>query len=72
MYRTYVQQAIPEKPYPKLDNVALGVSEFIAKPGLRGKTAETLTDMSLIRELEDRGIFNRRESIRPAQGDRAE
>lgn len=72
MYRTYVQQAIPEKPYPKLDNVALGVSEFIAKPGLRGKTAETLTDMSLIRELEDRGIFNRRESIRPAHGDRAE
>ena len=28
MYRTYIQGAIPERPYPRLENVALGVEEF--------------------------------------------
>ena len=59
MYRTYVQHAIPEKPYPKLDNVALGIAEFAAKPGLKGKSAETLTDSTLVRELEQEGFFAR-------------
>jgi len=70
MYRTYVQQAIPEKPYPKLDNVALGIAEFAVKPGLTGKSAETLTDMSLVRELEQEGFFARLNRAQPAQGDR--
>ena len=59
MYRTYVQHAIPEKPYPKIDNVALGIAEFAAKPGLKGKSAETLTDSSVVRELEQEGFFAR-------------
>ena len=59
MYRTYVQHAIPEKPYPRADNVALGIAEFAAKPGLKGKSAEALTDSTLVRELEQEGFFVR-------------
>ena len=57
MYRTYVQGAIPQRPNPKLDNVALGIEEFAAKPGLKGKNAEDLTDQSFIDELEREGFF---------------
>src|SRR5258706_524413 len=59
MYRTYVQHAIPERPYPKVDNVALGIEEFKAKPGLKGRSADALTDMSLVRDLEHGGVFSR-------------
>ncbi len=59
MYRTYVQSAIPERPFPKAENVALGINEFAAKPGLQGKTAEALIDTSLVRELEQDGFFAR-------------
>jgi hypothetical protein len=72
MYRTYVGHAIPEKPYPKLDNVALGIAEFASKPGLKGKSAEMLTDMSLVQELDQRGFFAGPNPARPAHGDRAE
>lgn len=72
MYGTYVHGAIPERPYPKLENVALGIEEFGAKPGLKGKRAEDLTDQSLVRELEKAGFFDRL-SVKPAShGDRAE
>jgi ABC-type nitrate/sulfonate/bicarbonate transport system substrate-binding protein len=57
MYRTYVQRAIPERPYPKLDNVALGIAEFAAKPGVKGKKAEDITDPTLIGDLERDGFF---------------
>jgi len=57
MYRTYVHGAIPERPYPKLDNVALGIEEFGAKPGLEGKRAQDITDLSLVKELEGEGFF---------------
>jgi ABC-type nitrate/sulfonate/bicarbonate transport system substrate-binding protein len=59
MYRTYVHGAIPERPYPRLENVALGIEEFGAKPGLKGKRAEDLTDLSLVKELEARGGSSR-------------
>ena len=72
MYRTYVQHAIPERPYPKLDNVALGIAEFASKPGLKGKTAEMLTDMSLVRELEQEGSPSGNNQARPVHGDRPE
>ena len=72
MYRTYVQHAIPEKPYPKLDNVALGIAEFAAKPRLKGKSADMLTDMSLVRELESEGFFSAVDRARPEHGERAE
>jgi ABC-type nitrate/sulfonate/bicarbonate transport system substrate-binding protein len=62
MYRTYVHGAIPERPYPRLENVALGVEEFRAKPGLEGRRAEDLTDMSLVKELEHQGVFDRQRS----------
>ena len=58
MYRTYVHGAIPERPFPRLENVALGIEEFAAKPGLKGKRAEDLTDLSLVKELEQQGFFN--------------
>jgi ABC-type nitrate/sulfonate/bicarbonate transport system substrate-binding protein len=58
MYRTYVHGAIPQRPFPRLENVALGIEEFGAKPGLKDKRAEDLTDPSLIKELEHQGIFN--------------
>jgi hypothetical protein len=40
-----------------LENVALGIEEFGAKPGLKGRRAEDLTDPSLIKELESQGFF---------------
>ncbi len=72
MYRTYVQQAIPERPFPRLENVALGIEEFAAKPGLRGKSAETLTDSTLVRELEQEGFFAQLYRKRPEHGERSE
>jgi NitT/TauT family transport system substrate-binding protein len=59
MYRTYVHGAIPERPFPRLENVALGIQEFAYKPRLKGKQAEDLTDVSLLRELESEGFFKR-------------
>jgi NitT/TauT family transport system substrate-binding protein len=59
MYRTYVQGAIPERPLPKAQVVALGLQEFGAKPGLKGKKVEDLIDASLVRELEQEGFFDR-------------
>jgi len=72
MYRTYAQGAIPQRPEPKLDNVALGIAEFATKPGLKGKSAETLTDLTLVRELEQEGFFTQPKQSRPAHGDRPE
>jgi len=72
MYRTYVQQAIPERPFPKLDNVALGIQEFAAKPGLKNKSAETLTDSTLVRELEQEGFFAQLYRQSPEHGVRGE
>src|SRR6185369_7207373 len=68
MYRTYVHGAIPQRPLPKLENVALGIEEFAAKPGLKGKRAEDLTDPSLIKELEDQSFFTNLYRERPEHG----
>jgi ABC-type nitrate/sulfonate/bicarbonate transport system substrate-binding protein len=59
MYRTYVQGAIPQKPYPRVENVALGIEEFGAKAGLRGKRASDITDDGLVKELDGQGFFTR-------------
>ncbi len=59
MYRTYVQGAIPQRPYPREENVALGIEEFAMKPGLKGKTAVSLTDATVVKQLEDDGFFDR-------------
>jgi NitT/TauT family transport system substrate-binding protein len=59
MYRTYVLGAIPQKPFPKAEAVGLGLEEFGAKPGVKGKKAEDLIDASLVRELEQEGFFDR-------------
>lgn len=69
MYRTYVQGAIPQRPQAKLDNVALGIAEFAAKPGLRGKRAEDLTDDDLLPELEREGFFRRLYRVPPEHGE---
>ena len=58
MYRTYVHGAIPERPFPRMENVSLGIEEFGHKPGVKGKRAEDLTDLSLVQELEQQGFFN--------------
>ena len=59
MYRTYVQSAIPQRPFPKVGNVALGVEEFGSKAGLKGKRTEDLIDQSLLKDLEKEGLFDR-------------
>jgi ABC-type nitrate/sulfonate/bicarbonate transport system substrate-binding protein len=59
MYRTYVLGAIPQKPFPKAEAVGLGLEEFGAKPGVKGKKAEELIDASLVQELEKEGFFQR-------------
>jgi len=59
MYRTYVQGAIPQRPFPKSEVIALGLEEFGAKPGVKGKKAEDLIDTNLLRELEQEGFFDR-------------
>jgi ABC-type nitrate/sulfonate/bicarbonate transport system substrate-binding protein len=57
MYRTYVEGAIPERPFPRAENVALGVEEFAAKPGLKNKKAGDLVDATIMIELEREGLF---------------
>ena len=59
MYRTYVQTAIPQRPFPKIENVVLGVEEFAAKPGLKGKSPKDLVDATIIKDLENDGFFER-------------
>ena len=59
MYRTYVQGAIPQRPFPKSEVIALGLEEFGAKTGVKGKKAEDLIDTSLLRDLENEGFFDR-------------
>jgi ABC-type nitrate/sulfonate/bicarbonate transport system substrate-binding protein len=59
MYRTYVEGAIPQRPFPKAENIALGIEEFAAKPGLKNKKPGDLMDESLVRELESEGLFQR-------------
>ena len=68
MYRTYVHGAIPQRPFPRLENVALGIEEFAAKPGVKGKRAEDLTDASLIKELENQSFFTNLYRERPEHG----
>ena len=59
MYRTYAQGAIPQRPFPKMEPVALGLEEFGSKPGLKGRKAEDLIDTTLLTELEREGFFSR-------------
>jgi NitT/TauT family transport system substrate-binding protein len=59
MYLTYVEGAIPQRPFPKAENIALGIEEFAARPGLKNKKAGDLMDESLMRELESGGLFQR-------------
>src|SRR5882724_11336478 len=59
MYRTYVEGAIPQRPFPKAENVALGIEEFAAKPGFKNKKTGDLVDGSIMRGLENEGLFQR-------------
>ena len=59
MYLTYVKGAIPERPFARVENVALGIEEFAAKPGLKNKKAGDLVDDSIMKELESEGLFQR-------------
>jgi ABC-type nitrate/sulfonate/bicarbonate transport system substrate-binding protein len=59
MYRTYVKGAIPERPFARVENVALGIEEFAAKPGLKNKKTGDLVDDSIMKELESEGMFQR-------------
>ena len=69
MYRTYVQGAIPQRPFPKVENVALGIEEFSAKPGLKNKKASDITDANVVRELESEGFFERLYPKLPPHGE---
>jgi hypothetical protein len=57
MYRTYVEGVIPERPFPKVENVALGIEEFATKPGLKNKKVGELVDATIVTELEREGLF---------------
>ena len=59
MYRIYVEGAIPQRPFPKAENVALGIEEFATKPGLKNKKTGELVDDSIMKELESEGLFQR-------------
>ena len=52
--------------------VAPCIVEFGAKPALKGKRAEDLTDMSLVGELEKERFFERPADNPAMHGDRAE
>jgi NitT/TauT family transport system substrate-binding protein len=69
MYRTYVQGAIPQRPFPKAENVALGIEEFSVKPGLKNKKASDIMDANLVRELETEGFFERLYPKLPPHGE---
>ncbi len=72
MHRTYVQGAIPQRPRPRIENVALGIEEFSAKAGLKSKRAESLTDGNVVRELEQEGFFDGLYGRPPVQEKRAQ
>jgi len=57
MYRTYVQGTIPQRPFPRVEPIALGLEEFGAKPGLRGKKIQELIDATLLKEIEKESLF---------------
>lgn len=59
MYRTYVSEVIPQRPFPRPEAIGLGLEEFGAKPGLKGKRVENLLDRTLLNELEKEGFFDR-------------
>jgi ABC-type nitrate/sulfonate/bicarbonate transport system substrate-binding protein len=59
VFRTYVHGAIPRRPFPKSEVIALGLEEFGAKPGVKGKNADDLIDTTLLRDLEREGFFDR-------------
>jgi NitT/TauT family transport system substrate-binding protein len=69
MYRTYVQGAIPQRPFPKAENVALAIEEFSVKPGLKNKKASDIMDANLVRELETEGFFERLYPKLPPHGE---
>jgi hypothetical protein len=41
------------------ENVALGVEEFGEKSGLKNRNAEDLVDVTIMKELENEGLFAR-------------
>ena len=51
MYRTYVQGAIPQRPFPKTENVALGIEEFSSKPASRRSYRSNFVDGTRTRRL---------------------
>lgn len=59
MYRTYVQGAIPQRPFPRPEAIALGLEEFGARPGLRGRRVQDLIDTTPLKEIEKEGLFER-------------
>jgi len=59
MYRTYIQGVIPQRPYPRPEPIALGLEEFGAKPGLRGRKTADLIDATILEELEREDVFER-------------
>ena len=59
MYRTYVHGAIPQRPFPRFEAIALGLEEFGTKERLKGRKPENLIDTTLLKELEMEGFFDR-------------
>lgn len=60
LYKTYVNKAYPEKPYPRLDAIEMYVESLRpTTPELRGKKAQDFVNSEIVRSLENEGFWNR-------------
>ena len=56
--RIYVDEVIPQRPFPKIESAELAIQMSGAKPGIALK-ADDLVDLTLLQELEAEGLFQR-------------
>ncbi len=57
VHRIYVGEVIPERPYPRLESMELGIQMTLSRLDAKGIKAQDLMDLSLIQELENEGLF---------------
>jgi hypothetical protein len=60
LYRNYVVDALPLKPYPMEEVIQTEIENLTpAVPEFRGKRASDFIDKSILSELESEGLFSR-------------
>lgn len=58
-YRIYVERVIPRRPYVRPESIEIALRITSSGADAKGTQAEDLVDLSLIRELESEGLFER-------------